>query len=56
MAAFGVSEAKWMQFGKIKEPYIMMLHRKRAVKVVVVALLYTICVGTIFEMVPGYRL
>ncbi|KAI8602763.1 RGS domain-containing protein [Dissophora ornata] len=56
MAAFGVSEAKWMQFGKIKEPHIMMLHRKRAVKVVVVALLYTICVGAIFGIVPGHRL
>ncbi|KAF8936782.1 hypothetical protein BGZ58_003747 [Dissophora ornata] len=53
---FGVSEAKWMQFGKIKEPHIMMLHRKRAVKVVVVALLYTICVGAIFGIVPGHRL
>ncbi|KAG0204565.1 Bud site selection protein, Revert to axial protein 1 [Mortierella sp. GBA30] len=43
MAAFGVSETKWMQYTKIKEPFILLLHRKRAIKVVVVAVLYTLC-------------
>ncbi|KAF9430247.1 Bud site selection protein, Revert to axial protein 1, partial [Entomortierella beljakovae] len=32
MVAFEVSETTWMQFAKIKEPYILTLHRKRAVK------------------------
>ncbi|KAF9291663.1 Bud site selection protein, Revert to axial protein 1 [Mortierella alpina] len=56
MAALGVSETKWMQFAKIKEPYILSLHRKRALKVMVVALLYTACVGLVFGLVPGHRL
>ncbi|KAF9356319.1 Bud site selection protein, Revert to axial protein 1 [Mortierella sp. AD094] len=56
MAAFGVSETKWMQFARIKEPNILTLHRKRAIKVLVVALLYTICVGIVFGLVPGHRL
>ncbi|KAF9956619.1 Bud site selection protein, Revert to axial protein 1 [Mortierella alpina] len=43
MAALGVSETKWMQFAKIKEPYILSLHRKRALKVMAVAILYTAC-------------
>ncbi|CAO3566916.1 unnamed protein product [Mortierella alpina] len=56
MAALGVSETKWMQFAKIKEPYILGLHRKRALKVMVVAMLYTACVGLVFGLVPGHRL
>ncbi|KAG0044688.1 Bud site selection protein, Revert to axial protein 1 [Gryganskiella cystojenkinii] len=56
LVVFGVSETKWMQYAKIKEPYIMMLHRRRALKVMAVAVLYTICVGTIFGAVPGHRL
>ncbi|KAF9952035.1 Bud site selection protein, Revert to axial protein 1 [Mortierella alpina] len=56
MAALGVSETKWMQFAKIKEPYILSLHRKRALKVMVVAMLYTACVGLVFGLVPGHRL
>ncbi|KAG0211777.1 Bud site selection protein, Revert to axial protein 1 [Mortierella sp. GBA43] len=56
MAALGVSETKWMQFSKINESYILNLHRKRALKVVVVAILYTICVGTVFGLIPGHRL
>ncbi|KFH61978.1 hypothetical protein MVEG_12132 [Podila verticillata NRRL 6337] len=51
-----VSETKWMQFAKIKEPYIMMLHRRRGIKVVVVAILYTLCVGILFGLLPGHRL
>ncbi|KAG0353260.1 Bud site selection protein, Revert to axial protein 1 [Podila minutissima] len=51
-----VSETKWMQFAKIKEPYIMMLHRRRALKVVAVAILYTLCVGILFGLLPGHRL
>ncbi|KAF9132495.1 Bud site selection protein, Revert to axial protein 1 [Mortierella sp. 14UC] len=56
MVALGVSETKWMQFAKVKEPYLMKLHRRRAVKVVVVAVLYTVCVGLVFGLVPGHRL
>ncbi|KAF9105612.1 Bud site selection protein, Revert to axial protein 1 [Mortierella sp. AM989] len=56
MVAFGVSETKWMQFAKIEEPFILIVHRKRAVKVLVVAVLYTICVGIVFGLVPGHRL
>ena len=51
-----VSETKWMQFAKIKEPHIMMLHRRRGIKVVVVAILYTLCVGILFGLLPGHRL
>ncbi|KAF9387813.1 Bud site selection protein, Revert to axial protein 1 [Podila verticillata] len=51
-----VSETKWMQFAKIKEPYIMMLHRRRGIKVAVVAILYTLCVGILFGLLPGHRL
>ncbi|KAG0339163.1 Bud site selection protein, Revert to axial protein 1 [Podila horticola] len=51
-----VSETKWMQFAKIKEPYIMMLHRRRALKAVAVAILYTLCVGILFGLLPGHRL
>ncbi|KAG0345307.1 Bud site selection protein, Revert to axial protein 1 [Podila humilis] len=56
MVVMQVSESKWMQFAKIKEPYIMMLHRQRGVKVVVVAILYTLCIGTLFGLLPGHRL
>ncbi|GJJ76156.1 hypothetical protein EMPS_08515 [Entomortierella parvispora] len=56
LVLFGVSETKWMQFAKVKEPYILMLHRQRALKVMAVAILYTACVGTIFGVVPGHRL
>ncbi|KAF9170279.1 Bud site selection protein, Revert to axial protein 1 [Mortierella sp. AD011] len=56
IAAFGVSETRWMKFAEIKEPNILALHRKRAIKVLVVSLLYTICVGTVFGLVPGHRL
>ncbi|KAF9998425.1 Bud site selection protein, Revert to axial protein 1 [Entomortierella chlamydospora] len=56
IAAFGVSETRWMKFAEIKEPNILALHRKRATKVLVVSLLYTICVGTVFGLVPGHRL
>ncbi|KAG0379526.1 Bud site selection protein, Revert to axial protein 1 [Mortierella sp. AD032] len=56
MVAMGVSETKWMQFAKVKEPYLMKLHRRRGAKVVAVAVLYTICVGLVFGLVPGYRL
>ncbi|KAG0092105.1 Bud site selection protein, Revert to axial protein 1 [Podila epicladia] len=51
-----VSETKWMQFAKIREPYIMMLHRRRALKVVAVAVLYTLCIGILFGLLPGHRL
>ncbi|KAF9199069.1 Bud site selection protein, Revert to axial protein 1 [Haplosporangium sp. Z 27] len=56
MATFGVSETNLMKFVRIKEPYILILHRKRAIKVVVVAILYTMCVGIVFGLVPGHRL
>ncbi|KAG9064912.1 Bud site selection protein, Revert to axial protein 1 [Linnemannia hyalina] len=56
LVAMGVSETKWMQFVKVKEPYLIKLHRRRAVKVVVVAVLYTICMGIIFGAMPGHRL
>ncbi|KAF9102956.1 Bud site selection protein, Revert to axial protein 1 [Mortierella sp. GBA35] len=56
LVAMGVSETKWMQFAKVKEPYLKKLHRRRGIKVVVVAVLYTICVGLIFGFVPGHRL
>ncbi|KAG0366635.1 Bud site selection protein, Revert to axial protein 1 [Gamsiella multidivaricata] len=56
MVAFGVSETRWMQFARIEESYILMLHRERAVRVVLVAVLYTVCVGAVFGLVPGHRL
>ncbi|KAG0024994.1 Bud site selection protein, Revert to axial protein 1 [Podila clonocystis] len=56
LALMQVSETKWMQFAKIKEPYIMMLHRRRALKVAAVAVLYTLCVGILFGLLPGHRL
>ncbi|KAK3824026.1 MAG: hypothetical protein J3R72DRAFT_374820 [Linnemannia gamsii] len=56
MVAMGVSETKWMQFAKVKETYLMKLHRRRGAKVVAVAVLYTICVGLVFGLVPGHRL
>ena len=56
LVAMGVSETKWMQFAKVKEPYLKKLHQRRGAKVVAVAVLYTICVGLIFGLVPGYRL
>ncbi|KAI1302797.1 Bud site selection protein, Revert to axial protein 1 [Mortierella claussenii] len=56
MATLGVSELRWMQFAKIKEPYILMLHRRLSIKVVVVAVLYTACVTIVFGLIPGHRL
>ncbi|OAQ23123.1 regulator of G protein signaling [Linnemannia elongata AG-77] len=56
LVAMGVSETKWMQFAKVKEPYLIKLHRRRGIKVVVVAVLYTVCAGIIFGAVPGHRL
>ncbi|KAF9540165.1 Bud site selection protein, Revert to axial protein 1 [Mortierella hygrophila] len=56
LVAMGVSETKWMQFAKVKEPYLIKLHRRRGVKVVVVAVLYTFCLGIIFGAMPGHRL
>ncbi|KAF9577640.1 Bud site selection protein, Revert to axial protein 1, partial [Lunasporangiospora selenospora] len=47
---------KLFQYAKIKEPYIMKLHRQRAAKVAAVAVVYTICVATIFGVIPGHRL
>ncbi|KAG0326795.1 Bud site selection protein, Revert to axial protein 1 [Dissophora globulifera] len=56
MAALGVSETGWMRFAKIKEQHILTLHQKRAIKVLIVAVLYTVCVATVFGLVPGHRL
>ncbi|KAG0294958.1 Bud site selection protein, Revert to axial protein 1 [Dissophora globulifera] len=56
MAALGVSETSWMRFAKIKEQHILTLHQKRAIKVLIVAVLYTVCVATVFGLVPGHRL
>ncbi|KAF9932527.1 Bud site selection protein, Revert to axial protein 1 [Linnemannia zychae] len=56
IAAAGVSETGFWRYAKVKEPYLMKLHRQRGVKVVVVAVLYTICVGLVFGLVPGHRL
>ncbi|KAG0227394.1 Bud site selection protein, Revert to axial protein 1, partial [Actinomortierella wolfii] len=56
LAALNLSENKLMNFAKNKEPYIIRLHRLRALKVVAVAILYTTCLGIIFGFVPGYRL
>ncbi|KAF9404630.1 Bud site selection protein, Revert to axial protein 1 [Podila epigama] len=50
------SETKWMQFAKIKEPYIMLLHRRRGLKVMVIAFLVTTCTGLFFGLLPGHRL
>ncbi|KAF9153104.1 Bud site selection protein, Revert to axial protein 1 [Actinomortierella ambigua] len=56
LAAFNVSETKWMQFSKNKEAYIIRLHRWRALKVVVIAILYTVCLSLVFGFLPGHRL
>jgi len=42
-----------MQLAKTKEPYILKLYHSHAIKVLVVAALYTVCVGIVFGLIPG---
>ena len=56
LALAGLSEYTFMNWSRIKEPYIRILMNKRALMVLLFTILIGVCLIVLFIFVPGHRL
>ena len=56
LALIGLSEYTFMNWSRIREPYIRKLMNKRATMVLLSTILIGVCIIVLFIFVPGRRL
>jgi hypothetical protein len=56
LAFAGFSEYTFMNWARIREPYVRNLIRKRALMATLIALLIAVALSVIFILVPGTKL